>query len=199
MKGLQVLGVVAIIIVVIAVLARSSDWELVTYKDKNEHFTIDLPEGWKPRFLGPSAQADTAYAVIANKPFDPTRPEEGQRYADGILIKVERLGPDWTLASYMEASERFWVETFRGFEEIDRGDTTLDGQPARWMQYTYQELSEDRSVDLTVGVIVYVMLTDGRGFTITCELVTDQMDQSGDQLRLVADSLRVEEAAASGE
>ncbi len=189
MKLLAGLGVIGIMIVMIALSTRSTDWELRRCNDTVEKFSIEFPEDWKIKRMEPHEYLDTAYALIVRNPDGAIYQKRVLMFRDSITVKVEKLPPDWTPARYMAASVEFWKEAMWSFEIAEEGEGMLAGHDARWMTYNY----EPGSPEPTVTVLVYTTITNGRAFTVICEMLAHEINERRDQLETIVASLRIEE------
>jgi hypothetical protein len=90
---------------------------------------------------------------------------------------IEPLNVDMDSQAYADANIKLISGTFQDFEELDRGTTAIDGDPAIWLEYTatFQEKPLKQR---------QVYLTHGRdGFVITYTATHDSFD---DQLAAMA-------------
>ena len=189
MKVVYGLSIPVIIGVLVVLSMRSVEWQVTRYHDKNEMFSIDIPQDWRTDVFKPTKKFDTAYAFMASEPAAYAREGGEPRRPDGLAVKVQPIPPDWSLERYMQASVEFWRGEFAGFRTFEEGEAMLAGQPARWMQYTY----EPEFTDEKVGVLAYVTVVDERAFTITFEMNADRVDTNREKFDKLAKSFRIDE------
>lgn len=154
--------------------------------DTTSSFHGDQAGGFSLSYPGSWSEQEPATGLIVAALFAPESTiDEGFR--TNINVVVEPLNVDMDSQAYADANISLVSGTFEGFEELDRGTTTIDGDPALWIEYT--ALFQDRTVKQR-----QVYFTRGRnGFVITYSATEDSFEDQLSAASLVEGSFRLDQ------
>jgi hypothetical protein len=95
---------------------------------EGDGYSFSYPASWNP-----SEPVTGFVAVLISAP--PAARQDG--FLPNINVVLEPLRREPTTDEYFLASKQILGATFAGFELVDEGRTSIDGQPARWVDYTW--------------------------------------------------------------
>jgi hypothetical protein len=96
---------------------------------EGDGYSFSYPASWTP-----SEPATGFVAVLISAP----RPARQDGILPNINVVLEPLRLELSTDEYYLASKQLLGGMFAGFELVDEGRTRIDGQPARWVDYTWE-------------------------------------------------------------
>ena len=153
--------------------------------DATSSFHGDQAGGFSLSYPGSWSEQEPATGLIVVAVFAPESTiDEGFR--PNINVVVEPLNVDMDSEAYADANISLVSGSFEGFEELDRGTTTIDREPAIWIEYT--ALFQDQTVKQRQAYF-----TRGRnGFVITYSATEDSFEDQLSAASLVEASFSLD-------
>lgn len=106
-------------------------------------------------------------------------------FQENITVIKEPLNAPMTTEEYVKANLVTMKDTLTDMEVLDRGNLTIDGAAAEWLDYTHVMMNR------TPRCRVYIFTIDNAGYSITCTALPDTFEEYEDDFRQAAQSFLV--------
>ena len=131
------------------------------YHDKENNFSIDIPEGWT------ATEGTEGTAMMASSPRD----SEEDLFNENFNVTIEELPYEVSLEEYANTGNEMLEQALgAGFSRHDTGTETLNGVDAAWISYGF-------SVEnLTLEVIAYMLVKGTTAYELTFGAATESIE-----------------------
>jgi hypothetical protein len=136
-------------------IVKANAQSFVNFKDTVNHFSIDIPAGWK---YGPPQTPGGIKLIAIRGPL-----KEGEMARDNFNINIIDKLQSQDLEKNFASFERS-ISTRPNFKELDKGDTTINGQQFKWLIATHINKIK---TDIEVLSYNFVTLKDGKAYLLT--------------------------------
>lgn len=146
---------------------------LVEYTDPAAGFGVRLPEGWE------RADDTPGVALVT------VEPDQGARFRSNVVVTTEQLPRDTTLEAWGQGSDELLDQVLHRYLRLDDEPVEIGGLPAR------RTLAHHTSEDgFAVTMEQWMLVTGGRGYTLTASVGTLDYNQTAEVFSAVAGSFR---------
>jgi hypothetical protein len=151
-----------------------------TFASSECGFSLTFPDDWA-KWMGIPGSNLLLYAP------DQTDPNA---FRDNVLVRVEYLEGGLTLDEFFNLKVSKGAAVMPDYKELQRGNATIGGQPARRLVYSYSH------GDTPVTSIAYFLLSGQRGYMVLCSASVDRFPQRKAQFEEIAGTFKLIPVAA---
>lgn len=145
------------------------------FTSAKDGFSIRFPADWEK-------QENVGGCAV-----DGISPAEGadDLFREHVAVVVEPIPATMTLAAYLDLNLANLHKIVPEGEAMEIGDSTITGQEAKTLTYTLA-IGKVR-----VRSLVYLLVHQGRGYTVTCCALPETFDRFKDRFAEIAGTLRL--------
>ncbi len=142
----------------------------------DDGFSICFPEAWEQKegFMGTT--------VMATSPMETATDE----FRENVNVVLESVPRGTALPDYFSLSLGNMRKMMTDFEKHEEGEATLDGQPAKWMVYSF------RMGEVNLKTLVYFTVRGKRAYVITATASPETFDQYRPKFEEIIETWRFE-------
>lgn len=144
-----------LIILFTAFIFNANAQSFVNFKDTVNHFSIDIPAGWK---YGPPQTPSGIKLIAIRGPL-----KEGEIARDNFNINIINKLESQDLEKNFANLERA-ASTRPNYKLVNKGDTTINGQQFMWLIATHANKTQSEIQMLSYN---FVTLKDGKAYLLT--------------------------------
>ena len=145
------------------------------FASAKDGFSIAFPPDWERQ------EGLMGSAVNARSPAE----GEADPFRENVTVVVERIPPGMALATYVDLNLANLQKVLAEGEAVEAADATIGGHPARRIVYT---LAIGK---LRVRNAVYLLVSGGRGYAVTCSALPETFDRYEERFAEVVGTLRL--------
>jgi hypothetical protein len=141
-------------------------------------YQIDAPDGWEKK----ENRENGIHSTIIFSPLE----NAADNFKDNVNVVTEKVPSQYDLDAYVNTSLANIGKYLTAFREINRSETTVNGIPARVINYNHNMQG------YTFDVMVYLLLKNNIAYIITCSTKKGDMEKYRTDFQSIANSFKID-------